>query len=231
MTHACLKMLKLTLPPDVTVYGFTAPKPAPSAIEGNFDNIMSAAAAARAILPMADDYGAFLVACYSDHALVKMLREELTQPVVGIMEASLYAARTLGSRFGIIATSQRSGYTLAEAVRSYGLDDFCAGVRSCNLGVLELESKPEKEVLDIMCRVGMKLVADGADVLALGCAGMTNMKAAVEKAVGGDVQVVDGVLAGVHHLVALCRLGMRTAERGMYASSSAARGRRGQDWY
>ena len=197
MTNACLKMLKQTIPPNVTVYGFTAPRPAPSAIEGSFDNIMSAAAAARAIIPVADQYDAFLVACYSDHALIKMLREELSQPVVGMMEASLFAARTLGGRFGIIATSQRSQFTLENSVKNYGLNSFCAGVRSCNLGVLELESKPETEVLDIMCKVGKKLVEDGADVLTLGCAGMTNMKAAVEEAVGEDVQVIDGVLAGV----------------------------------
>lgn len=231
MTNACLDMLKPTLPPDVTVHGFTAPHPAPSAIEGNFDNIMSAAASARAIIPLAHQYDAFLVACYSDHALTKMLREELSQPVIGIMEASLYSARTLGSRFGIIATSQRSRYTLADAVKNYGLDSFCVGVRSCNLGVLELETKDENEVLTIMCGVARELVADGADTLALGCAGMTNMKIAVEKAVGGDVQVVDGVLAGVQHLAGLCRFGARTAKRGMYASSAAGRQRRGQDWY
>ena len=99
-------------------------------------------------------------------------------------------------------------------------------MRSCDLGVLELESKPEEEVLGVMCDVGKKLVADGADVLTLGCAGMTNMKAAVEKAVGGHVQVIDGVLAGVHHLVGLCRLGMQTAKRGMYASPAIDRAKR-----
>jgi Asp/Glu/hydantoin racemase len=230
MTNACLEMVRPTLPPDVIVTGFTAPKPAPSAIEGNFDNVMSAAAAARAIIPIAAGYDAFLVACYSDHALIRMLREELTQPVIGIMEASLVSARTLGSRFGIIATSSRSKYTLEDSVRHYGLEGFCAGVRSCNLGVLELESKPEKEVLAIMCDVGKKLVEDGADVLTLGCAGMTNMKAAVEATVGEDVQVIDGVVAGVHHLVGLCRTGMKTAKKGMYKSSAVGRNNRGQDW-
>jgi Asp/Glu/hydantoin racemase/predicted amidohydrolase len=231
MTNACLEMLKPTLPPDVTVYGFTAPKPGPSAIEGFFDNIMSAAAAARAIIPIAHQYDAFLVACYSDHALIKALREELSKPVVGIMEASLFAARTLGGRFGIIATSRRSQYTLEDSVKNYGLDSFCVGVRSCDLGVLELESKPEEEVRDIMCDVGKKLVGDGADVLTLGCAGMTNMKAAVEEAVGEDVQVIDGVLAGVQHLAGLCRLDVRTAKRGMYASAADGRKWRGQNWY
>jgi Asp/Glu/hydantoin racemase len=147
------------------------------------------------------------------------------------MEASLFAARTLGGRFGVIATSRRSKYTLEESVKHYGLDPFCIGVQSCDLGVLELESKPEKEVLGVMCEVGKKLADEGADVLTLGCAGMTNMKAAVEKAVGSDVQVVDGVLVGVQHLAGLCRLDMRTAKRGMYTSSAGDRERRGQNWY
>lgn len=65
---------------------------------------------------------------------------------------------------------------------------------------------------------------------AAAAADMTNMKSAVEEAVGEQVQVIDGVLAGVQHLVGLCRLGMRTAKRGMYASAAADRERRGQGW-
>lgn len=230
MTNACIKMVTPSLPDDVTVHGFTAPKPAPSAIEGNFDNIMSAAAAARDIIPIANKYDAFLIACYSDHALVKVLREELTQPVVGIMEASLFAARTLGGRFGIIATSHRAKFMLEDSVRNYGLGGFCAGVKSCNLGVLELESRPEKDVLSIMCGAGKALVEDGADVLTLGCAGMANMKVAVEEAVGDEVQVIDGVMAGVHHLIGLCRMSAKTAKSGVYKSSGLERENRGQSW-
>lgn len=230
MTDKCIEMVKPTLPPDVEVVGFTAPQPSPSAIEGAFDNIMSGAASARAILPIAHEYDAFLVACYSDHSLTKMLREELTQPVVGIMEASLFAARTLGGRFGVIATSARSRYTMEDSVKAYGLDSFCAGVRSCNLGVLELETKPEDEVLGIMCSAAQQLVKDGADTLTLGCAGMSKLKAAVEETVGETVQVIDGVLAGVHHLVGLLRIGGKTAKRGMYASSGETRKARGQKY-
>jgi Asp/Glu/hydantoin racemase len=224
-------MVASTLPPDVTVHGFTAPAPAPTAIEGNFDNIMSSAASARAVIPIADQYDAFLVACYSDHALIRMLREELTQPVIGIMEASLFAARTLGNRFGLITVSQRSKVMHEDSIRHYGFDRFCAGVKSCNLGVLELESKPEKEVLGAMCTVARELVADGADALTLGCAGMTKLKPAVEEAVGENVQVVDGVVAGVHHLIGMVRMGSKTAKAGMYMSSAAGRKARGQTYF
>lgn len=231
MTDNCVKMVESQLPPDVEVIGFTSPAPAPTAVEGNFDGVMSAAAAMRALKPIAHGYDAFLVACYSDHALIRMLREEFDQPSIGIMEASLFAARTLGNRFGLIATSKRSKAMHEDSIRHYGFDGFCAGVGSCGLGVLELESKSEKEVLDIMCGVAKDLVAKGADCLTLGCAGMTMLKPAVEEAVGEDVQVIDGVLAGVQHVSGLVRMGGRTAKSGMYASSARGRKARGQTYF
>lgn len=233
MTNNCIKMVQPTLPSDVEVVGFTSPAPAPSAIEGNFDNVMSAATAARAIVPIQsrENYDAILVACYSDHALIRMLREEFAVPVIGIMEASLFAARTLGARFGIVATSKRSRIMHGDTVRHYGMDGFCAGIASCDLGVLDLERRDRKEVLGIMQEAARRLVAQGAEVLTLGCAGMTDMKLAVEEAVGEDgVRVVDGVVAGVHHLVGIVRLGGKTAKGGMYASSSKGRKLRGQEY-
>jgi Asp/Glu/hydantoin racemase len=233
MTAACIKMVQPTLPPDVSISGFTAPHPAPTAIEGNFDNITSAAASARAILPLQqrEGYDAILVACYSDHALIKMLREEFEVPVIGIMEASLFAARTIGGRFGVIATSKRSSITLKDSVRGYGMDHLCVGVESCDFGVLGLESNPREIVLRKLQDVARSLVDNGAEVLTLGCAGMTDMKLAVEEAVGPNgVRVVDGVVAGVQHLVGLVRMGARTAKGGMYRSSAEGRRRRGQGY-
>ncbi|BCS28283.1 uncharacterized protein APUU_61331A [Aspergillus puulaauensis] len=217
-------------PPDVQVDGFTSPHPAPTAIEGSLDAVLSTAAAVRAILHIANQYDAFVVACYSDHPLTKALREELSAPVVGIMEASLYAARTLGGRFGIVVTSTRSVVLHTDSIRNYGLEGFSAGVESCGLGVLGLERKGEEVVLGAMCDAARELVKRGADVVTLGCAGMTKLKEAVEEAVGPDVQVIDGVVAGVHHLVGILRMGGRTAKRGVYASSKAGREARGQDY-
>lgn len=84
-----------------------------------------------------------------------------------------------------------------------------------------------------MCSAATRLVnIAGADVIVLGCAGMMKLKGAVEKSVGGDgeVQVVDGVVAGVQHLVGLVRMGVKTAKKGAYASSRVARLARGQEY-
>ncbi|KAL4778399.1 carbon-nitrogen hydrolase [Aspergillus varians] len=230
MTAKCLEMVAPTLPPDVQVDGFTSPNPAPTAIEGSLDAVLSTAAAVRAVIPIAEQYDAFLVACYSDHPLIKALREELTAPVVGIMEASLFAARTLGGRFGVVVTSSRSAVLHTDSIRNYGLEGFSVGVESCGLGVLGLERKGEEVVLNAMCDAARELVRRGADTVTLGCAGMTRLKEAVEEAVGPDVQVIDGVVAGVHHLVGILRMGGRTAKKGIYASSRAGREARGQEY-
>ncbi|EME86797.1 uncharacterized protein MYCFIDRAFT_77383 [Pseudocercospora fijiensis CIRAD86] len=217
MTDSCLKSLFSTLAPDVSVIGFTGPSNiAPTAIEGLFDSVLSAAACARALLPIQkqESYDAILVACYSNHPLIPMLREEFEIPVIGIMEASLLAARTLGARFGIVATSQRSKVMHQDSVKVYGMEGICAGIESCDLGVLDLERLPRRQVVDVMRKVARKLVGQGAEVLTLGCAGMTDMKSAVEEAVVEEgVQVVDGVVAGVQHLVGIVRMGGKTSGR------------------
>ncbi|OAA61055.1 carbon-nitrogen hydrolase [Niveomyces insectorum RCEF 264] len=237
MTDACVALATPTL---AELTGFTAPRPAPSAIESHVDNVLSAAAAVRAVLPLAATHDAVLVVCYSDHALIRMLREELPgQPVVGIMEASLAAARTLGNRFGLVATSDRSRVVHEDTIRTMGLDGLCAGVASCKLGVLDLHAEGEGEdaaaaaqakVNAVVARAATSLVERGAEVLTLGCAGMTPLKTAVEAAVGPNVTVIDGVLAGVQFLSGLVRIGGRTAKNGTYRSSAATRKARGQDW-
>lgn len=230
MTQNCVATTRANLPPHIAVEGFTASPPAPSAVEGFVDNVLSSAAAMRELKPLAPSYDAFLVACYSDHALVRMLREELDQPCMGIMEASLYAARVVGGRFAILATSARSRYLHEDAVRNYGLEHFCAGVGACAIGVLELDERPGA-VVDVMARKATELVRDkGADCILLGCAGMTGLRAAVQEAVGEDVQVVDGVLTGVYHLAGLVMSGLKTAKAGVYTSSAAYREKRGQTY-
>jgi Asp/Glu/hydantoin racemase len=234
MTEACLRSLESTLPPHCTVTGFTSPGPTPSAIEGHLDGVLSAAAAIRAVVPIASKYDAFLVACFSAHPLINALREELSGPVIGIMEAALYSARMLGGRLGIVATGGRSKVMHEDAIRYYGLEGFSAGCETANLGVLELETAPREKVLNLVGEAARRLVQDrGADCIALGCAGMTEMKVKCEEAVGSKdatAQVIDGVAVGVQILIGLVREGHATAKGGIFRSSAAGRKARGQDW-
>ncbi|OAP63592.1 hypothetical protein AYL99_02819 [Fonsecaea erecta] len=230
MTENCLQSLANSLPVNVTVTGFTSPRPAPSAIEGYLDAAISTDAATRAIVPIAHQFDAFLVACFSAHPLIDALREEVPGPVIGIMEASLYTARMLGGRFGVVGNNVKTQRMLENAVRNYGLDFFSVGCEPVGLGVLELESRPQSEVLQSMGHAAVRLKDKGADCVLLGCAGMTEMKARCEHDVGDEVAVIDGVTMGVHLLVGIVREGLKTPRAGLYMGSKAARAARGQDW-
>jgi Asp/Glu/hydantoin racemase len=128
------------------------------------------------VIPIASQYDAYLVACFSAHPLINALREEVTGPVIGIMEAALYSARMLGGRLGVVATGGRSKIMHEDAIRYYGLDGFSVGCESTNLGVLELETAPREKVLNLVGEAARRLQLKGADCITLGCAGMTEMK-------------------------------------------------------
>lgn len=232
MTMNCIRMIEKHLPVDSVVYGYTAPRNSPTSIEGHLDSVISSTEVIRDGYSLIKQADACLVACFSDHPLINCIREEFGMPVCGIMEAAIYTSRILGGRFGIVATVYRSQIRHADAVRTYGLQGNCAGLLSTGLKVAELHTKPREEVLEIMRNVALKLVLENdADIILLGCAGMTDMKGAVESAVKPyDVVVIDGVVAGVNLLAGVLRAGLKTSKRGLFSSSYEARCSREQDW-
>ena len=231
----CLQSISDKIPAGVTVHGFTAPKPAPSAIEGRVDAVLSSAACLRVLVPIKGRFDAFLVCCFSSHPLISALREEVEQPVIGIMEAALYASRMCGGKLGVITTSERSEILHQQSIIEYGLGAFSAGCAASKVSVLGLEMQPREKVYAEVIRAAKVLVDErGADCICLGCAGMTGMREACEDAVdtaGRQVMVVDGVAIGVQLLIALVREGLGTAKRGAYRPAEPARIARQQDWY
>ena len=101
---------------DVTVDAI-CPDYGPESIEGVFDEVVSAYWTLDKVMRVAHEYDGFIIACYSPHPAIGALREALTQPVLGIMEASILHALPLGSRFSIVTTSPRWQPLLAEGVR------------------------------------------------------------------------------------------------------------------
>ena len=181
------------------------------------------------------NYDGMIVACYSLHPLIEALRESYDVPVIGIMEASLYTARMLGGRFGIVATGKYRSKVLQEnAVRAYGLDGFYVGSECTGVGVLELGGSGGEVGKRVggACRV---LVGRGADTILLGCAGMTELVRAAKDAVRDEdgrrtVNIVDGVEAGVQVMYALVALGVPTSKKGVYKGEREGRRNRGQNW-
>ena len=128
------------------------------------------------------DAAGFVIACFGDPGL-HALRDQTPLPVVGIQEAAVTTALTLGQRFGVIAILPASIPRHLRAFGAMGVLDRLAGDRALGLGVADL-ADPDKS-LAAMISTGKRLRdEDGADVLIMGCAGMAHYLEPLRDATG-----------------------------------------------
>jgi len=195
----------------------TAKNPAsgPRSIESIYDELLSSAGTLQLALAHLENFDAFVIACYSDHPTVYALREITEKPVLGIAEASMLMACMLGYKFSVVTTNDEWGPLLWDAVKHYGLAERCASVKTTGIPVLALESS-EQDTQSLIEQAALKAIQeDGAEVICLGCAGMTGLDKYLEKSLG--VPVVDGVVAALKLLEGLVGYGLHTSKRRAYA--------------
>jgi len=195
----------------------TAKNPAsgPRSIESIYDELLSSAGTLQLALAHLENFDAFVIACYSDHPTIYALREITEKPVLGIAEASMLMACMLGYKFSVVTTNDEWGPLLWDAVKHYGLAERCASVKTTGIPVLALESS-EQDTQSLIEQAALKAIQeDGAEVICLGCAGMTGLDKYLEKSLG--VPVVDGVVAALKLLEGLVGYGLHTSKRRAYA--------------
>lgn len=103
------------------------------------------------LLKLSSHFDGFIAACYADHPLVRLLQSQIRdKPVVGIFDASVYAALHLvspGSSFGILTTGKPYEYLLNNGVASLLHHDaealrHFAGVAASGVGLMDLNPDP-----------------------------------------------------------------------------------------
>ncbi len=147
-----------------------------------------------------DAAAAFVLACFSDPGLHAVREAAGGRPVMGIAEWGLLRALTLGERFGIVALSPASVARQRRMVRQMGLQDRYAGSRA--IGATAADTA-DAAILERLVEAGTALVADGADVVVLGCAGMAAQRAALKARIGCPVvePVQQAVVAAIGALL------------------------------
>jgi allantoin racemase len=210
---------------NIKISVITAPKPAPASITSITTSVLSATYALPAVLSalQQDDIDAIVIACFSAHPLVNMLRELTAVPVVGIMEAGIIMSSQVGGKTGIVTTDKRWEPLLEHEIEGeLGLSSRCrGGVWSSSLSVLELEELPKEEVQKKIGQMALRMVREKeVDVILLGCAGMVGLDRVVQNWVGSGVTVVDPVMSGVEMALSLARMRLKTAKAGRYEMSS-----------
>ncbi|MBO6774381.1 MAG: aspartate/glutamate racemase family protein [Marinibacterium sp.] len=151
-----------------------------------------------------NDAAGYVIACFGDPGL-HALRDQTSLPVVGIQEASVMTALTLGHKFGVIAILPASIPRHLRAFGAMGVSGRLAGDRALGLSVADLAE--DGKSLNAMIATGKRLRdEDGADVLIMGCAGMARFRDPLQDATG--LPVVDPAQAAVSMAVGQIRLNL-----------------------
>lgn len=188
----------------------------PRSIESIYDELLSCSPCLEILIARQMEFDGIIIACYGNHPVIYAAREMLNQPVIGIMEASLYLSCAVGRTFSVISSGDRAVTMFLDAINAFSIADRCASVRSTNTPVLALEG-PEKESVEslILVEARKAVEEDGAEVICLGCAGMAGLDERMKRELG--VPVIDGVAAAVKFMEALVGCGIQTSKRRAYS--------------
>lgn len=214
MTEEIVRGARDAASAGTTVTGLTPAWGVESA-EGWLDSYLSAAAvldALRAYDASGEPYDAVVMAGFGEHGR-EGARELLDVPVVDITEAAAHLACLLGRRYGVVTTLDRARGQIEDSLHAAGVARNCAAVVGTGLGVLDLGD--EERTVRAFLAAGERARDAGAEVLVLGCAGMTGLQRAVGEKLG--MPVVDGVGAAVRLAESLVGLGLTTSRVGGYA--------------
>lgn len=134
----------------------------------NWAVVESSAAAER------EGFDAVVLGCWADP--LWEAREALNIPVVGIGEAAMLLATTLGYKFAVVTVAPGVIPTIETDLRLYGLQERAISrpVRSLDppsdLGLLaESVTDPHRRLIPNFERVAHRCIEDGAEVIVVGC--------------------------------------------------------------
>lgn len=158
---------------------------APEFIETYEDQKKAAPGMIKLVKENESQYDAFVVACHCDPNL-EVIKGITKKPVVGIGESSMKIASMVGQSFSVIQTSEFSIPIKEKLVRQYHLEDSLASIRAPGQGMENM--REDQKYLET---ARLALEKDGADVIVLGCAGMTGLDRMIQKEL--RIPVLDGV--------------------------------------
>ena len=139
------------------------------------------------------EFDVYVIACYSDPGLAEC-NEMFSKPVFGLQRSAIEKAISIGDKFGVLALSEQSIERHLAYMRGLGLDGQLAGELPLDISVDEAAN--DAGSFGKIISQGRRLIDEsGADVLILGCAGMTSHRKPSEKVL--QVPVIEPAQAAV----------------------------------
>lgn len=184
---------------------------APRFIDTYEDQALAAPGMVRLLRENHEAFDAFVVACHCDPNL-DLMKEIAGKPVVGIGEASMKMASMLGHRFSVLSTAARSIPNKEALIERYGLRGQMASVRAPEEEGL---GGTEGDLEERFFRAGRAAIdEDGAEVIVLGCAGLSGLDKRLQERLGAPV--LDGVVCALILASGMARYGVATSKAGRY---------------
>jgi allantoin racemase len=193
----------------------TCPEKGPVSIESAYDEALCIPPTLELVQRANEEgYDAVILACFSDPGLdaAKELSDIL---VVGIEEASLLVATTLGHKFTILTLTEERIPHKENDVWRYKLQHHLGSVRELGMTVLETDAEPEKtkqRILDVSRRA---VEEDKAEVMVLGCAGMVGYAKKAEEELG--IKIIDPTSVALKYAEAMVDAGISHSKRALYS--------------
>lgn len=197
--------------PDTEVI-VACPNFGPESIESYYESSLATIGLFEKIKEYKDKIDGTVIACYGDPGLYS-LKEVFDFPIIGEAEASLSIASLLGHKFSILSALKKATPMFENMVNQYGFSDKLASIEPIELPVLELK-KDEDKTIKKLIEVGERARDVGAEVLILGCSGMSRFKSEVEKDIG--LPVIDPVKSAVKITEILIDLDLKQSKIGLY---------------
>jgi len=183
----------------------TKPTPgAPKFIETYTDEVQAAPGMMQLVSVNEDEFDAIIVACHCDPNL-DAIKGMTVKPVVGIGEASMKMATMLGHNFSVVTTAMHSIPGKLAQARRYHLQDLMVSVRAPQADASACE---DEELFLQLAKAAVE--EDLAEVIVLGCAGLTGMDKLIQEKLG--VPVLDGVICALVIATGLVRCGLSTSK-------------------
>lgn len=184
----------------------------PESLESWYDYHLATVCVLPLVLQSPQPCDGILLACFGDPGIFA-LKEIATVPLIGIAEASMSLALLSGGKFGILAGMRRAIELMDSMVRTYGLEARYAGCESLDMRVLSFDAEPER-TLETLVACAERLRARGADVILLGCAGLTAFVDRFQERMA--MPVIDPVEAGCRMLKTVVEQRLQVSHAGIY---------------
>ena len=182
----------------------------PLSLEGGVDEaLIGPSLLSEAKKAQQEGYDAIVIDCAMDPG-VRAVRELVDVPVTSAMESALLFALGLGEKISVVTVIENTARVIRDRIRTYEFQGRVASVRFANVPVLDLENK-DRAAEAILREARKAIDEDGADVIVLGCTGMSPVAASLQQEL--PVPVVDPAAAALIMAESLVRMGLSHSKR------------------